>query len=759
MKESVTALVGGRALTIENGKVAKQADGSAVVRLGDTVVLVTACYARDPKDVDFIPLTVEYKEYQYAAGRIPGGFFKREGRPTEKEILTCRMIDRPIRPLFPAGYAFETQIVALVLSADGENDPDILAINGTAAALALNPIPFTEVLGAVRVARIADRFVFNPTKKEREESTIDLVVVGTRQAVSMVEAGSKEVSEDLMLEAILEGHRELHKVIDAIEELARRQGIVKQAFTSPAPVPAEIMAEVRRRWDAPMMEALTWKGKIESYAKIKAVKKAAVAEVPEDQPELKAQVKRAMSDLVEVMTRETILRDRKRLDGRAFEEVRPIDVEIGVLPRTHGSALFTRGETQALVTVTLGTSDDTQLIEDLEGEFERKFMLHYNFPSFSVGEVKRFGSPGRREIGHGRLAWRSIDAVLPKEFPYTIRIVSDILESNGSSSMATICGGSLALMDAGVPMNAAVAGVAMGLVKEGDAWAVLTDIAGQEDHYGDMDFKVAGSRKGITALQMDIKISGISREIFEKALSQAKAGRMHILDIMENAIPSARQEISAYAPRLLTIHVPEDKIRDVIGSGGKTIRALQKEYTVKIDVQDDGSVTVASVDMASAEKCIEAIRALTTVPEIGTEYEGTVKRVEPYGAFVEILPGLDGLVHISELAPGRVRETTDVVKLGDKAKVKIIAIDPVNGKIKLSRRQALTPEEAAAEVERLGLNASPVEGEGGGDDRPPFRREGGFGNRDRGPRRDGPGFGGPRGPRRDGPGGFGGPRR
>jgi polyribonucleotide nucleotidyltransferase len=754
MKESVTALLGGRPLTIENGKIAKQADGSAVVRLGDTMVLVTACYSRDAREIDFTPLTVEYKEYQYAAGRIPGGFFKREGRPTEKEILTCRMIDRPIRPLFPEGWNFETQIVALVLSADGENDPDILAINGTAAALALNPIAFSAVLGGVRVGRIGDAFVFNPTKKEREQSSIDLVVVGTRDAVSMVEAGAQEVSEELMLEAILAGHAELQKVIDAIEELQRRQGIVKQPFTSPAPVPADIMAEVRKRWDGPMMEALTWKGKIESYAKIKAVKKAAVAEVPEDQPEIKAQVKRAMSDLVEVMTRETILRERRRLDGRAFDEVRPIEVELGVLPRTHGSSLFTRGETQALVTVTLGTSDDTQLIEDLEGEFEKKFLLHYNFPPFSVGEVKRFGTPGRREIGHGRLAWRALDAVLPREFPYTIRIVSDILESNGSSSMATICGGSLSLMDAGVPLESAVAGVAMGLVKEGDAWAVLTDIAGQEDHYGDMDFKVAGTRKGITALQMDIKISGISREVFEKALDQAKAGRLHILDIMEKGLPAARPEISAYAPRLLTIHVPEDKIRDVIGSGGKTIRALQKEFSVKIDVQDDGSVTVASVDMASAEKCIEAIRALTTVPEIGTEYEGTVKRVEPYGAFVEILPGLDGLVHISELAPGRVRETTDVVKLGDKAKVKIIAIDPVNGKIKLSRRQALTPEEAAAEVERLGLNATPPEGEGGGDDRPPFRREGGFGHRDRGPRRDGPGgFGGPRGPRRDGPGG------
>ncbi len=760
MKESVTVEVGGRPLTIETGKLAKQADGSAVVRLGDTVVLVTACFAREPREVDFVPLTVEYKEYQYAAGRIPGGFFKREGRPTEKEILTCRMIDRPIRPLFPEGYNFETQIVGLVLSADGEYDPDILAINGACAALAINPIPFQPVLGAVRVGRIGDSFVFNPTAKERAQSSMDLVVVGTREAVSMVEAGAREVSEEIMLEAILAGHAELQKVVTGIEELVRRSGVVKQPFTPPPAVPEEVRAVVRQRWAGPMMEALTFEGKIASYAKIKDVKKAAVAEVPEDQVELKAQVKRAVSDLVETLTRETILRDRRRLDGRAFDQVRPITCEVGVLPRTHGSALFTRGETQALVTVTLGTSEDTQLIEDLEGEFEKTFLLHYNFPPFSVGEVKRFGSPGRREIGHGRLAWRAIDATLPKDFPYTIRVVSDILESNGSSSMATVCGGSLALMDAGIPVSAPVAGVAMGLVKEGDAWAVLTDIAGQEDHYGDMDFKVAGTRKGVTALQMDIKISGISKEVFEKALEQAHRGRLHILDLMEATIPSARTEISAYAPRLLSIVVPEEKIRDVIGSGGKTIRALQKEFAVKIDVQDDGTVTVASPDLVAAERCIEAIKQLTTVPEIGTEYFGTVKRVEPYGAFVEILPGLDGLVHISELAPGRVRETTDVVKLGDKAKVKIIAIDPVNGKIKLSRRQALTPEEAAAEVERLGLTARP-EGEAGGDEGRPPRREGGFGHRgdrgDRGPRREG-GFGhrgdrGDRGPRRDGGGG------
>ncbi|HQR46763.1 MAG TPA: polyribonucleotide nucleotidyltransferase, partial [Thermoanaerobaculia bacterium] len=700
MQDSVTIDLGGRLLTIETGKLAKQADGAAVVRAGDSWVLVTACYAKETKDVDFLPLTVEYKEYQYAAGRIPGGFFKREGRPTEKEILTCRMIDRPIRPLFPEGFNHETQIVGLVLSADGENDPDVLAINGAAAALAINTIPFRNILGAVRVGRVGGRFVFNPTTKERAESDLDLVVVGTHEAVSMVEAGAKEVSEEVMLEAILEGHAQVRKIVAAIAEMAARRNVVKAPFVSPAPLPADFVASVRAQWEGPMMEALTHPGKIESYAKIKEVKKYGVELIPAEQDETRKMTKRALSEMVESLTRETILGKRQRLDGRAFDQIRPITIEAGVLPRTHGSALFTRGETQALVTVTLGTSEDTQLIEDLiEGEYERHFMLHYNFPPFSVGEVKRFGSPGRREIGHGRLAWRSIQAVLPDEkaFPYTIRVVSDILESNGSSSMATICGASLSLMDAGVPISAPVAGVAMGLVKEGDAFAVLTDIAGQEDHYGDMDFKVAGTHRGITALQMDIKISGITKEIFAQALEQARRGRMFILDRMDAVLKASRPELSAYAPRLLTIMVPEDKIRDVIGSGGKTIRSLQKEFSCKIDVQDDGTVTVASNDLPTAEKCLDAIRALTTVPEIGTEYLGTVKRIEPYGCFVEILPGLDGLVHISELAPGRVRETTDVVKMGDKVKVKIIAIDPVNGKVKLSRKQALTPEESAAE--------------------------------------------------------------
>ena len=737
MHDTLTVDLDGRSLTIETGKIAKQSDGAAVVKCGDTVVLVTACYAKEAKDIEFLPLTVEYKEYQYAAGRIPGGFFKREGRPTEKEILTCRMIDRPFRPLFPEGFNHETQVVGLVLSADGENDPDVLAINGAAAALAINTIPFHHILGAVRVGRIGDRFVFNPTAKERKESELDLVVVGTHDAVSMVEAGAKEVSEAVMLEAILKGHEQVRKIVAAIGEMAARRNVVKAPFKSPSPVPAEFAAAVRKQWEGPMMEALTHPGKIESYAKIKEVKKYGVELIPEDQPDTRKLAKRALSELVETLTRETIVKQRKRLDGRAFDQIRPISIEAGVLPRTHGSSLFTRGETQALVTVTLGTSDDTQLIEDLEGESERAFLLHYNFPPFSVGEVKRFGSPGRREIGHGRLAWRSLQAVLPdeKEFPYTIRVVSDILESNGSSSMATICGGSIALMDAGVPVKGAVAGVAMGLVKEGDAFAVLTDIAGQEDHYGDMDFKVAGTRTGITALQMDIKIGGITPQIFQQALEQARHGRLFILDKMEQTLNAARPELSAFAPRLLTITVPEEKIRDVIGSGGKTIRALQKEYTCKIDVQDDGTVTVASSDLGTAEKCIEAIRQLTTVPEIGTEYLGTVMRIEPYGCFVQILPGMDGLVHISELAPGRVRETTDVVKMGDKVKVKIIAIDPVNGKIKLSRRQALTPEESAAEIERLGLTAAVVagEGDGGRDDRPRHfdrdRRPGGGGFR------------------------------
>ena len=747
MHDTLTVDLDGRSLTIETGKIAKQSDGAAVVKCGDTVVLVTACYAKEAKDIEFLPLTVEYKEYQYAAGRIPGGFFKREGRPTEKEILTCRMIDRPFRPLFPEGFNHETQIVALVLSADGENDPDVLAINGAAAALAINTIPFHHILGAVRVGKIGERFVFNPTAKERKESDFDLMVVGTHDAVSMVEAGAKEVSEAVMLEAILRGHEQVRKIVEAIAAMAARRNIVKAPFTSPAPVPADFTAAVRSQWEGPMMEALTHPGKIESYAKIKEVKKYGVELIPEDQAETRKLAKRALSELVETLTRETIVKQRKRLDGRAFDQIRPISIEAGVLPRTHGSSLFTRGETQALVTVTLGTSDDTQLIEDLEGESERAFLLHYNFPPFSVGEVKRFGSPGRREIGHGRLAWRSLQAVLPdeKEFPYTIRVVSDILESNGSSSMATICGGSIALMDAGVPVKGAVAGVAMGLVKEGDAFAVLTDIAGQEDHYGDMDFKVAGTRTGITALQMDIKIGGITPQIFQQALEQARHGRLFILDKMEQTLNAARPELSAFAPRLLTITVPEEKIRDVIGSGGKTIRALQKEYACKIDVQDDGTVTVASSDLGTAEKCIEAIRQLTTVPEIGTEYLGTVMRIEPYGCFVQILPGMDGLVHISELAPGRVRETTDVVKMGDKVKVKIIAIDPVNGKIKLSRRQALTPEESAAEIERLGLTAAVVAGEGdsGRDDRPRHfdrdRRPGGGGGF-RGGRPGGGGF-------------------
>ena len=729
MQDSVTIDLGGRLLTIETGKLAKQADGAAVVRMGDSWVLVTACYAKEPKEIDFLPLTVEYKEYQYAAGRIPGGFFKREGRPTEKEILTSRMIDRPVRPLFPEGFNYETQIVGLVLSADGENDPDVLAINGAAAALALNPIPFAHVLGAVRVGRVNGAYVFNPTLKEREVSELDLVVVGSRDAVVMVEAGAKEVSEALLLEAILAGHAAIQKIIAGIEELARRQNVIKAPFTPRPPLPADVVADVRRQWEGPMMEALTHSGKIESYAKIKEVKKYAVELVPEDQGEKRAATKRAISELVETLTRETILKGRRRLDGRVFDQIRPITIEAGILPRTHGSALFTRGETQALVTVTLGTSEDTQLIEDLiEGEYERRFMLHYNFPPFSVGEVKRFGSPGRREIGHGRLAWRSIQAVLPdeKEFPYTIRVVSDILESNGSSSMATICGASLALMDAGVPVSAPVAGVAMGLVKEGDAFAVLTDIAGQEDHYGDMDFKVAGTRKGITALQMDIKVDGISFDIMREALAQAYKGRMHLLECMAEVLPAPRADISPFAPRIYAIQIPKSRIGELIGPGGKNVRAIQEATGVDINIEEDGTVQVASSDSAAAEKALAMIRAQMEEPEAGKIYKGVVKRVEAYGAFVEILPGQDGLLHVSELDWKRVENVDDVVKVGDEIEVKLLEFER-GGKLRLSRK-ALMPKPEGY-VERPAREGS---------DRPP-RRDGdrGHGDRDRGPRRDG----------------------
>jgi polyribonucleotide nucleotidyltransferase len=740
MRHTISVPLGNRNLEIEIGKLAKQADGSAVVRFGDTVVLATAVFAKEPKEnADFFPLTVDYRENTYAAGRIPGGWFKREGRPTEKEILTSRLIDRPMRPLFPKGFNHETQLIAFVLSADGQNDPDVLALNGASIALTCSHIPFYTPVGAVRVGRIEGQFVVNPTNAERDKSDVDLIVAGTADAVVMVEAGAREVPERTMIDAIFFGHDHVKRIVEAQKELQRQAGYLKPDWKTAETYPPAVMGDVRRLWEAPMMAALTMPGKIASYAEIKAVKKAAASMVPETEPERRQQTARAADDLVKVLTRETILGQGRRLDGRAFDEVRPISCEVGLLPRTHGSALFTRGETQALVTVTLGTSDDAQIIEEYEGESEHTFLLHYNFPPFSVGEAKFLRGPSRRDIGHGNLARRALAPTLPNEdtFPYTVRVVSDILESNGSSSMATVCGGALALMDAGVPVKSPVAGVAMGLVSDGERFAVLTDIAGQEDHYGDMDFKVAGSREGITALQMDIKIKGLRREILEQALEQARVGRLHILEKMTSALEKPRTNISPYAPRIFTMQIPRDRIRDVIGSGGKTIRSIIESTGCKIDVEDSGKVSIASSDEAAALRAIEIIESLTQEPEIGKVYRGKVRRVEAYGAFVEILPGQDGLVHISELAPYRVRQTTDVVKEGDEVTVKIIAVDPM-GKIKLSRKQALSKEELEAE-----MAMAPAGGPEEEDHRGPRSDRDGRGDRDRGDRDRGP-----RGPRR-----------
>jgi len=738
MIDQISIPVGSKSLDIQIGKLAKQADGSAVVRFGDTVVLATAVFSKEPKEnAEFFPLTVDYRENTYAAGRIPGGWFKREGRPTEKEILTSRLIDRPMRPLFPKGFNHETQIIAFVLSADGQNDPDVLAINGASVALTCSSAPFYAPVGAVRVGRLDGNFILNPTNAERDKADLDLIVCGTDDAVVMVEGGAREVSEQTLIDAILFGHEAVRQIVGAQLQLQRRGGFQKPSWQAPEAYPAGLFAEIRRAWQEPMMAAMTLPNKISSYNEIKAVKKAAVSMVPEAEADKRKSVAKAMDDLVKVLTRETIL-SGKRLDGRGFDQIRPITCEVGLLPRTHGSALFTRGETQALVTATLGTSDDAQIIEEYEGESEHTFLLHYNFPPFSVGEAKFMRGPSRRDIGHGNLARRSLSPMLPSEdaFPYTVRVVSDILESNGSSSMATVCGGTLALMDAGVPIKAPVAGVAMGLVSEGGQFAILTDIAGQEDHYGDMDFKVAGSREGITALQMDIKIKGLRRDILEKALAQARDGRLHILEKMAAALDSPRANISRFAPRIFTIQIPKDRIRDVIGSGGKTIRSIIEETGCKIDVEDSGKVSIASSDEAAAMKAIEIIEGLTQEPEIGKVYRGKVRRVEAYGAFVEILPGQDGLVHISELAPYRVRQTTDVVKEGDEVTVKIIAVDPM-GKIKLSRKQALSKEETEQEMALAPVGA-PGEDEGRGEfprgGQGPGEHRGHFNRDHRGPR-------------------------
>jgi len=695
----VSATVGERELSIEVGKLAKQADGAAYVRYGDTVLLVTACAAKQPREgLDFFPLTVDYRENFYAAGKIPGGFFKREGKPSEREVLTSRMIDRPIRPLFPEGFHNETQVIALVLSADSDTDPSMHAIIGASTALYCSPIPFHEPIAAVRVGLVDGRYYINPTYSELKNSRLNLAVAGMEDGIVMVEAGANEVSEEVMIEALNFGHQAIKQIIALQRELYRKIQPQKREVAPPPSDPA-LAAEIEKFIREELEDALDTKKyeKNESYARVDAAKAKVVERYPDADEDKLAMVKRLFDALKERIFRDQILRKRERPDKRRFDEIRPIWIETGLLPRTHGSAVFTRGETQALVTATLGTADDVQKMDWLEGESYKRFMMHYNFPPFSVGETSPLRGPGRREVGHGALAERALLPVIPSEeaWPYTIRVVSDILESNGSSSMATVCGGALALMDAGVPISAPVAGIAMGLVKEGDDYAVLTDIAGAEDHYGDMDFKVAGTRAGITALQMDIKIPGVTSTIMAEALEQARRGRLEILDKMVEAIPTVRPEISPFAPRIYSMKIPTDKIRDVIGPGGKMIRSIIDQTGVKIDVADDGRVSIASSDGPSANKAIRIIQELTATAEIGKTYLGKVIRIEDFGAFVEIFPGRDGLLHISEIDEKRIRNVRDELKEGDQIMVKVVGIE--GNKIKLSRRAVLRDQKQRQE--------------------------------------------------------------
>ena len=684
--------VGHDTLILETGKLAKQADGGVIVRYGETVVLVTACTTPTAREgIDFLPLTVDYRENTYASGRIPGGFFKREGKPTEKEVLTSRFIDRPIRPLFPPGWNRETQVIALVLSADVDNDPDVLALTGASAALALSKIPTKRTVAAVRVGIVDGEMVVNPTYAQRAQSRLDLVVSGSHDAIVMVEAGAKEVSEDDILQALQTGHDAIRKIVATIDELAATAGKPKLQVEA-TEVEKEFYREVEEKILVPLSEAMRIRDKLENYERVDQVLEDLIASMSEEELERRIEAKRIFKEVKEKVLRDEVLEHGRRLDGRKFDEIRDIWSEVGVLPRVHGSAVFTRGETQALVTATLGTASDQQKIEHVNGETYKRFMLHYNFPPFSVGEVKFLRGPGRREVGHGHLAERSLSPMIPDEnsFPYTLRVVSDILESNGSSSMATVCGGALALMDAGVPLKAPVAGVAMGLImdEDSDRYAILSDIAGAEDHYGDMDFKVAGSANGITALQMDIKMAGVPTSVMREALAQARAGRLQILEKMEATIAAPRDSISTYAPRIVSITIPVDKIRDVIGPGGKTIRSIVDRTGVKIDVEDDGRVNVASTDEASAQKAITIIKELTASPEVNKTYLGKVQRITDFGAFIEILPGIDGLLHISEIAHYRVGDVRDELQEGDQVLVKVINVDP-SGKVRLSRKALL----------------------------------------------------------------------
>jgi polyribonucleotide nucleotidyltransferase len=681
---------GGRKLVLETGKIARQADGAVLATYGETTVLATVVAAKEPREgIDFMPLTVDYQEKYYAAGRIPGGYFKREGRPTEKETLVSRLIDRPIRPLFAEGWRNETQVIVTVLSHDLENDPDVVAMVAASAALTLSGVPFMGPIGAARVGFINDEYVLNPQIDEMTESGLDLVVAGTQDAVLMVESEARELSEEIMLGAVMFGHKHFQPVIEAIIKLAEKAAKEPRdvAVADNSALEKEMLGLIENDLRAAYAIPL----KMERHKTIDAVKAKVLAHyVPEgveNPPYDQLRVLGVFKDLEAKIVRWNILDTGRRIDGRDQKAVRPIVSEVGMLPRAHGSALFTRGETQALVVATLGTGEDEQWIDALQGTYKENFLLHYNFPPFSVGETGRMGAPRRREIGHGKLAWRAIHPMLPPhhEFPYTIRLVSEITESNGSSSMATVCGSSLALMDAGVPLRRPTAGIAMGLIKEGERFAVLSDILGDEDHLGDMDFKVAGTERGITSLQMDIKISGITEEIMRVALGQARDGRMHILGEMGKAITSARAELGEHAPRIEVLHIPVDKIREVIGSGGKVIREIVEKTGAKVDIQDDGTVKVASAKAESIKAAINWIKSIATDPEVGHIYEGTVVKVMDFGAFVNFYGSKDGLVHISQLAPRRVQKVTDVVKEGDKVKVKLLGFDE-RGKVRLSMK-------------------------------------------------------------------------
>ncbi|MFN7965694.1 MAG: polyribonucleotide nucleotidyltransferase [Acidobacteriota bacterium] len=688
--------IGGKPMSFETGLLAKQAGGAVVVRQGDTVVLVTACASPDPRNLGFMPLTVEYREAMYAAGKIPGGFFKREGRSNEKETLTCRLIDRPIRPLFPKGWDFDTQIIAFVLSADKENNPDVLAVTGASFALQLSDVPFGGEIAAVRVGLIDGQHVINPTHAELQNSKLDLVVAASEDAIVMVEAGAREATETEMIAALAAGHTAIRSIIDVQRKFVALAGKPKRPYT-PKPMPQDVAEAVRSKAQGPLLEAMQIPQKLASYSKVDQILKQLVQDLCAEKPENVPWVKEAFYELQDEILHEHILNTRRRLDGRALDEIRAISIQTSILPRTHGSAVFTRGETQALVVTTLGTSTDTQRIDWMENQGEKRFMLHYNFPPFSVGEVKPMRGAGRREIGHGALAERALRPLIPDsdKWPYTVRLVSEILESNGSSSMASVCGGSLALMDAGVPIPRPVAGIAMGLVTRGKEFAVLTDIAGAEDHHGDMDFKVAGTRDGITALQMDIKLDGIAIEMMKAGLDQARSARIRLLDIMDEALAAARGDVSRYAPRILTIFVPKEKIRDVIGPGGKVIRSIQERTGCEISIEDDGRVDIASVDMDSARRAADIIRELTAEAELGKIYVGRVVRTTNFGAFVEIIPGVEGLLHISEIAEHRVKETTDEIEEGDEVLVKVIDID-AQGRVRLSRKAAMREQAGGA---------------------------------------------------------------